>query len=234
MKRLSRYLILALTLVAAVAGGSRAETRYVTDQLTIIVREAPDDASLSLKSLRSDAAVQLLEEGEAYLKVRTADGVEGYVKKQYLTADVPKATQLAGLKAERDKLQQEVAGLKARIGQLQSGAGAGVVEKEQALDELKQQLAQSRKAADTATTELAALQKKYAALEQSSGNVLQVVTEREKLQADNERLARELETLQGENASLVRTSIAKWALTGAGILFLGWLMGKASRTKRRY
>jgi SH3 domain protein len=234
MKTGCKHLLLGLALVAVAAGSGWAQTRYVTDQLIITLREMPDDASPSIRTLRTDTAVELLEEGETYLKVRTNDGAEGYVKKQYFTEETPKTTIVAGLKIERDRLQQEVNALKGRVKELQSGNAAGTAELEQSLAEQTRQLAQSRKEAETASAELAALQKKFTTLEQSAGNVLQVVGEREKLLTDNERMTAELETLQGENAWLVRTTIAKWALTGAGILFVGWIMGKASRTRRRY
>jgi len=229
-----RGLLFGLMLVMVAAGSALAETRYVTDQLIIIMREAPDDNAASVKSLTTDSAVNVLEETGDYLKVRSADGKEGYVKERYITKSVPKSIQVDKLTGERDRLQQEVASQQARIKQLQAGNAAGTAEIEQELDQLKKDLAESRKTGDTASKELEVLQKKYTTLEQSSGNVLQVVADREKLQTENDRLVKELETLQEEHTWLVQMTIAKWALTGAGILFIGWLMGKASRTRRRY
>jgi len=234
MKRGCKHLLFCLVLVAVAAGSVWAQTRYVTDQLIVTLRELPDDASPLVRSLRTDTALELLEDGESYQKVRTTDGAEGYVKKQYLTDETPKSAVVTALKTDRDRLQQEVTTLKARIKELQSGSAAGTVELEKSVEALRQQLQQSNKLAETASAELAALQKKYATLEQSSGNVLQLVAEREKFEADSAHFASELEILQEENAWLVRTTIAKWALTGAGILLAGWIMGKASRTKRRY
>jgi len=234
MKKICGGLLLGLMLIGIAAGSAQADTRYVTDQLIIILRSAADDAAPSLKSLTTDTALEVLEDGGDYLKVRAADGQEGYVKARYVTSDTPKSVVIAKLTGERDRLLQEVATQKARIKELQTGSAAGTAELEQTVDELKKQLAESRKAGETAASELAALQKKYTILEQSSGNVLQVVAEREKLQGENERLSGEVETLQGENTWLMQITIAKWALTGAGILFAGWLMGKASRTRRRY
>jgi len=227
-------LLFALMLVMVAAGSALAETRYVTDQLIIIMRAEPDDGAASVKSLTTDAAVVVLGEAGDYLKVRATDGKEGYVKERYITKAVPKSVQIDKLAGERDRLQQEVTAQQARIKQLQTGNAAGTAELEQELDQTKQDLVEARKTGDTAAVELAALQKKYTTLEQSSGNVLQVVADREKLQNENDRLVKELETLQEEHTWLVQMTIAKWALTGAGILLIGWLMGKASRTRRRY
>lgn len=82
-------------------------------------------------------------------------------------------------------------------------------------------------------SELDTLNKEYTSLKESADNVVQIISQSDTLRADNERLQIEFEAMQNENAMLLRTAVIKWVLTGAGILFIGWIMGKVSRKKRR-
>jgi SH3 domain protein len=58
-----------------------------------------------------------------------------------------------------------------------------------------------------------------------------ITNERDLLKETNEKLAAEVQALTAENSDLLRTGALRWFLAGGGVLFLGWLIGKASRKK---
>ena len=63
-----------------------ADTRYVGDELVITLRQGKGTDYKIIRTLKSGTPFEVLEEGKSYLKVRTEDGVEGYVLRQYVTS----------------------------------------------------------------------------------------------------------------------------------------------------
>lgn len=206
-----KTLLSIIFLLIFIAGPARAETRYISDMLVVTVRAEPGDGQKILTTVRTGAPLEILEELKDYVKVRTADGIEGYVRSQYVTNEEPKADQIRQLKRQNAELQQQV-------------------------DELSSKLnISSEKASDLNATakELEKIKGEYRALKQASANVLQITSERDQLQQENSDLTDRLQQLKEENSLYLRTGVIKWFLAGAGVLFFGWLLGKISRKKKR-
>jgi len=102
------------------------------------------------------------------------------------------------------------------------------------VNELKNHLAEKSKELEAAGKKLATLQVQFDDLQNASENVVAIVNARESLQKENDRLSDELNSLREDNSFLLKTFFIKWFLAGAGVLFVGWLIGKSSRRKRRY
>lgn len=234
MKILCCRAALALTFALTLVSGAVAETRYVSDSLVITVRELPEDASTRLKNIVTDTPFEALEESGDYLKIRLGDGTEGYVKKRYTTTDTPKPLLLKRMQTENARLEQQYSDLKASLSDQQSAGVSRQKELQKERDGLKKELAKQAAANKRLQAEFSALEKQHETLKKNADNVVQIVSQNENLHADNERLQIEFDSMQSENAMLLRTAVIKWVLTGAGILFIGWIMGKASRNKRRY
>ena len=77
-----------------------AKTQYVSDELIIDLRQGKGNEYRIIKMLRRGTPLTILEESEQYLKVRTEEGLEGWVLKQYITSETPKTAIIA----ERDRL----------------------------------------------------------------------------------------------------------------------------------
>ena len=234
MKTVIRFILTGLALTLAMTSGASAETRFVGDSLVITVRELADDTSTRIKNIVTDTQFEVLEVSGEYLKVRLEDGTEGFVKTRYTTTATPKLHQIEKLTREKATLEKQYADLTASLGEKESTGIARQKALQAELDELKKTIAQKTADNTRLSTELANLDKQYTTLKSDADNVVQIVNQSEKLRADHESMSIELESLQGENAMLLRTAVIKWVLTGAGILILGWIMGKASRSKRRY
>ena len=95
-------------------GSAHADRRYVSDSLIVTLREAPRKDSMAIRKLRTDTPVEVLEESGRYLRVRTEEGEEGWVAKQYMSSEVPKPIIIEGLRKEIDRL-------KARIKEFEEG-----------------------------------------------------------------------------------------------------------------
>lgn len=211
-----------LSLFSVAVGSVQAETRYVSDQITITLRRGPGTEYKILKNLGTGTPVEVLEDGETWLMVRHQDGTEGYVLSQYLTGELPKTIIIARLQKEKERL-------KSRIAELGARAQTWTAEKE----ELQRQVSDVQQAFKKEKSDRLTVSKDYQNLQESAKNVSELLAERERLKAENEKYAGELQQLRGENEKLLRKAIIKWFLAGGGVLLVGWLMGKSSRTKKR-
>ncbi|HKK02174.1 MAG TPA: TIGR04211 family SH3 domain-containing protein [Desulfuromonadales bacterium] len=228
---MSRSLLLLLVAAACLLAPAvqAADTRYVTDQLIITLRDAAAANAKVLTSLRTGSAVDVLQEQGRFLKVRIDDGREGYVLAQYITRDTPKTAIIARLEKTVGELKARQAALvkdKQALSSSQSSQGARMRELQQQHDQLAAELARSQAALKEQTA-------RYQSLAASAKNVVQTVKERDELKTVNARLTAELGKLRGENTQMLRTGMIRWFLAGAGVFFFGWLAGKISRRKRR-
>ncbi len=211
-----------LVVSALAAVSAEAQTRYVSELIAVTVRRGPGIEYKIMKSLPTGAAVEFLEEEENYLKVRTKDGIEGYVLKQYVSAKLPKAYVIARLEKQLTQLQQ-------RMADVAKGAEAWKGEK----GELQRQLADVQQAFNSEKAKHSSLAKQHQTLRDGVKNVAELLKERDRLKVENEKYAVDLAQLRQDNDDILRKAIVKWFLAGAGVLFLGWLIGKQSRTRKR-
>ena len=229
----ARLLFLVLAWLLLLVAPTLADTRYVSDQLIIALRAAPNADAAVITTLKTDAPVEVLEDNGRFLKVRTDSGEEGYVLSQYVTTTLPKSLQLERLQRERDELQHKLS----RIEE-QQGASSSELEKarrqQEALNQdLQTKLTATEQELAAARRESSAINDKYQALQKDAQNVVAVGKERDRLQAENAKISGELARLREENNSLLRSGMIQWFLAGGGVFFLGWLVGKLSRKKRR-
>lgn len=107
MKALSAALTLSLV---AVSGSVHAqETRYVRDWISVPLHAAQAaDSEVVHRGLASGSAVTLLENDDrsGQARVRTADGVEGWMPARYLSAEPAARTLLEKANAEIAELRQ--------------------------------------------------------------------------------------------------------------------------------
>jgi SH3 domain protein len=224
MSRLWMIILLLALFAGPVA--SYGETRYVSDVLYISLRANPDpDASL-ITTLKSDTPLEVLEDNEKFLRVRTPDGTEGYVLSRYVTSALPKSRQIEQLRRERDALEEKVA-------QLEQELQAGEASQAKPVAELEAKVATLEDQLEEAKRQLAAVRERYQALQKEAADVVAVVNDRDRLQIRNEQLNDEIDTLREQNSDLLRTGMIRWFLAGGGVFLVGWVAGKVSRRKRR-
>jgi len=217
-------LTLMLTLFILPAGQAIADTQYVSDELTITLRTGEGDQYKILKMLKTGTPVEILQEGTAdHVFVRTSDGTEGWVKKQYLTNETPKPTVIARLEKERDRLREQVSQLEIQQAELTA-----------ALENSRNDLAGGNAAFAELQKELDKVQAKYDDLHNNAANVVELTGERDRLKSHNDQLSAEVDQLRQDNESMLYTGTVKWFLAGAGVLLVGVILGKTTRKKKGF
>lgn len=210
-----------------------ADTRYVVDELIITLRLGKGTGYKILKSLKTGTAVEILEdEDNSYLKVRTTDGVEGYVLRQYISKKLPKARRIEELETLNRSQQKRINTLETarnnlagQLETLQEEYGGKFTGMSSRAAGLEQELEQ-------AVNRELLLAEKYETLETQAKNVLSIAAERDDLLQRNKKLETEVRELRQKNEKLADTRMIKWFLAGGGVFFFGWIAGKISRKKR--
>ncbi len=84
-----------------------AETAYVTDILRLGLHRADDTSDQPFRNLVSGTELEVLGRTTNFARVRTADGLEGWVKSAYLVLDKPAQLRVSELDGELEALRLE-------------------------------------------------------------------------------------------------------------------------------
>jgi len=112
--------ILVLGMLFCVAGLVQAKTIYINDQLRVGLRPLPDNDSAPLTVAVTGDKLEFLESDSGYVKVRTEEGVEGWIKEIYTTTSVPAIVQLKTLSQSAGGTNQKIKELARQIDIIQS------------------------------------------------------------------------------------------------------------------
>jgi len=226
--------IVPLILLSVSVRATYADRRYVSDMIIITLRTGQGQEYKVIKTLKTDTPVEVLEESESYLRVRTEEGEEGWVAKQYITSEVPKFIIIEGLKEETNKLNARVEELEKDQASLLDQFEVAKQSHVAKVKELERNVSNSREEASRLNVELAQITKKHKTLVDQSKNVVDLISEHKRLQTKNINLDTRVEHLQKENTDLRSTRRLQWFLAGGGVLLIGWIAGRASRKKKLY
>jgi hypothetical protein len=112
---------------------------FVSDKLVLNVYSEPEQAGSRVATIETGDAVDELERGEGFVRIRLADGREGWVGSNYLTTDAPAAVQLRDLQRQQKgtsqaadkkaadeiaRLKKESESLQAQVKELKAAAAA--------------------------------------------------------------------------------------------------------------
>jgi SH3 domain protein len=206
----------------------------VSDELVITLREGQGSQYKIIKMLKTGTPLEIIEESDPYLKVRTEKGDEGWVLNQYITEETPKPQVIADLKIKIDRLNTKIEQYEKNKESFQEELNITRSDSDKEIKGLRQNLSDSTRRAEQTVRELKAITRKYNALLEDSKDVVQLVEERDSLKESNNSLKARTEQLQEENDKLNRMEMIWWFVAGGGVLFVGWIIGKVSRQKRFY
>ncbi len=217
MRKLVLGLLLAGLSVASVS--APAATMYISDQLTVPLRRGPSNTHRILHAgLPSGTALEVLGEDAAagFTQVRTANGTEGWVPTQYLSAQPIARSQLAA--ADR-RVQALEAQLKSLRDTYQETRGART---------------QSEGRANDLTKQTEKLQAELAEVRRISATSIANYEENKHLKASNETLQTQVTQLSERVRQLERNVMLRWMLGGGALVLLGLILGAwiKSRPKR--
>ncbi|TGD73452.1 TIGR04211 family SH3 domain-containing protein [Mangrovimicrobium sediminis] len=199
-----RFLLPCLILLCALPATAR-ETRYVSDEVFIVLHSGPGNQYRWLGKLTPGTRMELgqtAEDGE-WAEVTTSAGTTGWVKTEFLTPAPTAQVKLARAESRASQLETQNRELSAQLQALQT-------EKAQ----LNTQLGDSTGELDEVSTQLANLQ-------QISGNAVQLDTDNRRLVEQNENLRSEVEMLEAENQRLTDNLQSEDFLNGAMAVLLG-------------
>ncbi|MDT8310208.1 MAG: TIGR04211 family SH3 domain-containing protein [Methylophaga sp.] len=202
--------LLLLILPLLTAGVSFAQTtRYVSDELEITLRNGQGLEFGIRKMLKSGTRLEVLENDadSGYSKVRTAEGLEGWVLTRYLSNTGSARDRLAASEQKLANLELEIANYKEEIEQL-SAQTANADDQNLSLKETSQRL---RKELDD--------------LRRTASSAVAIENENRQLKQKLQDMDSQIQAIQIENNALRDNSAKSWFLVGGGVLFGGLLLG---------
>lgn len=224
-------LMVALFLLGT-ASIAAADTRYISDILIVALRKGPGPQNEIIRTVKTGAHLEVLDEQGDYMRVQTLEGEIGWVPTQYVTDETPKSEVIAWYKSEVDKLKGKAERLEERISALNKEMKASGGSYSEKIKGLEKALREKKQEAEKLSEELKQVKAEYEDLVGKSGDIIELSKERKRLRISNEKLSTQVDHLHSENTRLMRTGMIKWFLAGGGVFLFGWLAGKRSRKKK--
>jgi SH3 domain protein len=194
---------------------SQAETMYVTDVLKLIVRSEKGYDQNLLTVIKSGQVVEVLQKDGDWVRVRLSDGREGWVLGRYLISDETNNLKLENLQKKHKVLSGQIAAL------LEENTTLNTANKK-LLSEFDQ-MAKTVKEVSTSYENLKIEAADYLALKAKYARTNAQLAEKTQLE---KKLKEEIERLE------TRQTI-RWFMSGAGVLFLGFIIGFSAKRQRR-
>lgn len=231
-KTMSVFLLIFAIILTVTIKSVFADTRYVSDKLIISVRDGQNQDDNVLGYIRTGTAVDVLEEKGRYLRIKTEDGLEGWVQTQYIISEKPKGRIIEDLRNEINDLNKKIEFSKNEQGSLSDKLLVTKQIYEVRIKELEQELNINQKNTAKAKKELIELNKKYKKLLSNSENADELIRKLEKSKKLDSKLKTEISNLKKDSQNPLKSSIIKPFLAGAGVFFVGFILGGLARRKK--
>ncbi len=209
--KISSYLLVILisSLGANTSSLAMAETRYVSDSLSITLRRGQGTGFQILRTLKSGTALEVLQTDadSGYSQVRTRGGTEGWVLTRFLMNEPSARAQLGAAKSRAAELEAKYKLISEQIALLTSE---------------KKELENSRSNLDKSHSQLSRELKR---IKTTAGRALEIEGENKELRSKVIRLERDNQALSQENETLKDRNARDWFMVGAGVAILSLLLG---------
>jgi SH3 domain protein len=193
-----------------------AETKYVSEDLTITLRTGPGTDRKIIAFPAAGKPLEVIAPGPEYTEVRTASGKQGWVLSRYLTSKEPAYLVLDRLQKKHAQVVSQYEALKERAAKLDTdgkGLSTDLTKTQQALDEL--------------TTA-------YETLKKESQEFLKLKSKYQKSLKEATEARSRADELDKELQQLYSSEINTGMLYGGGLIVLGFITGFiVKRPKRR-
>ncbi len=206
---MSRIIVLFLLSLSIFASEAQAATKYVSDHLIITLRSGSGNQYKLIKTITTGTKLEILQEltDIGYAQVRLNDGTEGWVRTQYLV-DSP----VAQLRLER---------LQKRYEKLKKRSSGGTEE----LKTLKAEFSKLNQDYIKLTKEHKIISDRMDRINQVAAKPILLDKENRELKEQNVTLTNEMQLVSQENQILKDRSDRDWFVAGAGVIFIGILLG---------
>jgi len=210
-----------------------ADTRYVSDRLIISIRDGQNRDAAVLGYIESGARVDILEEKEDFLRVRTEDGIEGWVQAKYIVSEKPKVLIIETLTNEIKALKKESETFNNDQDSASNTLSKTKKMYQEEIEELKEEVNINQKFAAKSKSDFIQLNLKYTNLLKHSKNTEELIGEVEKLKKLNAELNTEVKSLRKDRKNPLKSNRIQSFIAGAGVLLFGFILGGSVKKKKR-
>ncbi|MCL1980716.1 MAG: SH3 domain-containing protein [Proteobacteria bacterium] len=204
--------LLTLLLIGWIAVPVHAEILYIKPSLEVLMRKSPGDDARIVATVPMGTAVQLIQGGKEWARVRMQDGTEGWVRSRFLGSSplIPVASIKPGL-----------------------GPDGTVTDPMGRFRDIAADNERMRKELAACTTDRSTLADKYQALVADPASGIHAKNNLSEAQRQVEDLRQQLTEAQIECTVLKKNRSISWFFTGALVLLLGWMIGRLSANGRK-
>lgn len=216
--RALKFLGLTLFLTVCLPGiGDSATTVYVSDTtLEANLRSGTSQENRIIGMLKPGTQVTIVLEEDGWAKVTLEDGRTGWILKRYLSERPPWRETAKKLSTENERLQAQLTKIRSE--------NRGLAQKNNEL----------QGKTNTQQQDLQKVRLEFEDLKNSSTNYLNLKMAYENLQNETRKTKAKLDELEKAHGKLKMSTSIRWFLSGAGVLFLGWIVGSSmARIRRR-
>lgn len=225
-------LIVAFTVSASI-NSVFADTRYVSDRLIISVRDGQNPNAAVLGYIETAAPVDVLEEKEDLLRIRTEELIEGWVRAKYIDSEKPKVLIIENLENEIKALNKDIKTVKNEQDSVSNTLSKTKKMYQEEIEELKEEVNINQKFAAKAKSDFIQLNKKYTNLLKNSKNTGKLIGEVEKLKKLNAELNTEIKSLRSDRKNPLKSNRIQSFIAGAGVLLFGFILGGSVKKRKR-
>jgi len=207
---------LLATLLVLCTGGAvnpaLADILYIKPSLEVLMRKNQGDNARIVSTVPMGTAVELLQGGKEWSRIRLQDGSEGWVRSRFLGTSplIPVANIKPGVGPDGSVTDPQ--------GRLRDIAGDN--------ERLRKELA-------SCTTDRSTLADKYQTLAADPNSALYAKTHLGEAQREIEELRQKLAAAEIENTVLRKNQSIKWFFVGSIVILAGWLIGRLSSNGRK-
>lgn len=201
--------LIFLAVLGLLSGTALAEMGYVTDDFEVMLRTGPSIQNKIIRPLRSGTRIELLREdsGNGHSQVQTSDGEIGYILRRFISTQPSARNEVIRLQNQLDELRSDPSELQTLLADAQ--------EQNQQLIALNVELTDANQRIKSELKEITEV----------SGDVVQIAAQNRKLESEVQELLLQLDDIRIQNEALKDNSETIRNLIGAGLVFLGLLLG---------
>jgi SH3 domain protein len=200
-------LLIGLLLIITSIQAAQARTVWVDDKLYLPVRSgAGTQYRIIENALPSGTALEVLQEGDGYTKVRTPKGTEGWVSSQYLSNTPIAADRLKQANRQLEQTRKELSQAKEQLSK--------VTDERDKLESAESNLSDRSQE----------LQKELTRIKKVAADSINLDRRNRELSQENQKLRNDLEVLTAEKERLEASKESDFMLLGAGLVFGGVLL----------
>ncbi len=204
-----KKLMLTALMLVSLNANAQSDIIYVADDYNLTLWSSPSYNG-KLKSLPTGTPLTALGEMSShtgFVKVRTIDGTEGYIKAKYTKKEAPEH--------DRDDISaKNIAALQGQVAKL-----------EVELKAAKEVITPGTTLEESLATERDKLSRELNELKKISGSAVQLKSEQDELQGRFVNVERDLQQVKLENQALQNTDNQDWFLYGGVLALVGVLLG---------